>query len=448
MLAGGDLLAVLAATAAAGAVNPRGVATTVWVAGLLPMWIVAAKLHGLYDNDHVRIRHLTTDELPGLFRWATVSVVATAFLVALGPSPLSASALFAMWVVVLGGSFTLRALARAVWRWIVPPERGLVIGEGHVADSVARKLALESGHHLVLVASLSLQPRSRRIDDDRSDDVNTGDLVRETIVREDAERVVLAVHDLDEDTLSSVVAACRSMSVKLSVAPPLRAMLGTAVRLNHLAELPLIEFKTWDPSRSTMFLKRAVDATLATLGLVVLAPLLALIAVLIKLDSPGPAFFRQYRAGLGGAPFHVIKFRTMVRDAEARLEELVRIEELPEPMFKLRGDPRVTRIGRFLRRTSLDELPQLINVVRGEMSLVGPRPEETRLVARYDDELRFRLEMRPGITGPMQVHGRGELTFQERVAVEREYIENYSLRKDIKLLAQTIAAVVRRRGAF
>lgn len=448
MLAGADFLAVLAATAIAGLVNPTGIATTVWAAGLVPLWIVSAKLHGLYDNDHVRIKHLTTDELPTLFRWATVSVVITAFLVSLGPSPLSPAAVFTMWLVVLGAAFGLRVLARATWRWIVPPERGLVIGEGHLADSVARKLALEPGHHLELVASMSLQPRSRRIDDVDTDSPNTGELVRETIVGEDVDRVVLAVHDLDEDTLASVVSTCRTLGVKLSVAPPLRAMLGTAVRLNHLAELPLIEFRTWDPSRSTVFLKRAADSTLAAVGLVILAPFLALIAVLVKLDSPGPALFRQTRAGLAGAPFQLIKFRTMVQDAEARLEELVRVGELPEPMFKLRGDPRITRIGRFLRRTSIDELPQLINVVKGEMSLVGPRPEELRLVERYDDDLRFRLEMRPGITGPMQVHGRGELTFQERVAVEREYIENYSLRKDLKLLLQTVAAVVRRRGAF
>jgi lipopolysaccharide/colanic/teichoic acid biosynthesis glycosyltransferase len=215
-----------------------------------------------------------------------------------------------------------------------------------------------------------------------------------------------------------------------------------------MAELPLIEFRTWDPSRSTAFLKRSMDFTLSVAALVALAPLLVLIAVLVKLDSHGPALFRQRRAGQGGRAFQLFKFRTMVRDAEARLEEVVRLEELEEPMYKLRADPRVTRVGRWLRRTSLDELPQLINVLRGEMSLVGPRPEDVRLVERYPPELDFRFEMRPGITGPMQVHGRGELTFQERVAVEREYVENYSLRKDVRILVATAATVVRGRGAF
>jgi lipopolysaccharide/colanic/teichoic acid biosynthesis glycosyltransferase len=144
----------------------------------------------------------------------------------------------------------------------------------------------------------------------------------------------------------------------------------------------------------------------------------------------------------------MLKFRTMVNNAQARLPDLIAVDELTEPAFKLREDPRVTRVGRLLRRTSLDELPQLVNVLRGEMSLVGPRPEELWLVERYAEADRFRLEMRPGITGPMQVHGRGELAFHERMSVEREYVENYSLRKDIKILVQTVAAVVHGRGAF
>ena len=159
--------------------------------------------------------------------------------------------------------------------------------------------------------------------------------------------------------------------------------------------------------------------------------------------------FIQPRAGRKGIPFPILKFRTMVQDAEASASpRWCRWRTCKEPMFKLRDDPRVTRLGRFLRQTSLDELPQLINVVRGDMSLVGPRPEALWLIDRYSETERFRLEMRPGITGPMQVHGRGELTFQERLAVEREYVENYSLRKDVKILMRTVSAVMRGQGAF
>jgi lipopolysaccharide/colanic/teichoic acid biosynthesis glycosyltransferase len=142
------------------------------------------------------------------------------------------------------------------------------------------------------------------------------------------------------------------------------------------------------------------------------------------------------------------KFRTMVPDAEARLGELIQFDGLPEPMFKLRHDPRVTRVGRVLRRTSLDELPQLWNVLKGEMSLVGPRPEQVELVDRYSPDQEFRLAVKPGLTGPMQVFGRGNLNFEERLAVEREYIENLSFSRDIRILALTVAPVFTGRGAF
>jgi lipopolysaccharide/colanic/teichoic acid biosynthesis glycosyltransferase len=173
-----------------------------------------------------------------------------------------------------------------------------------------------------------------------------------------------------------------------------------------------------------------------------------LIALAIKLDSRGPVLFRQRRAGQGGRPFTILKLRTMVDGAERLLPELLDVDALAGPAFKLRADPRVTRVGRLLRRLSLDELPQLLNVLAGQMSLVGPRPEETWLVKRYAEAERVRVQMRPGMTGPMQVHGRGELTFDERIAVEREYIENYSLRKDVALLLRTAGAVARGRGAF
>jgi lipopolysaccharide/colanic/teichoic acid biosynthesis glycosyltransferase len=144
----------------------------------------------------------------------------------------------------------------------------------------------------------------------------------------------------------------------------------------------------------------------------------------------------------------MLKFRTMVKNAEAMLPELVPFEDLDAPMFKLKADPRTTRVGQWLRRTSIDELPQLINVLRGEMSVVGPRPEQLDLVERYEPEHQFRLEVKPGITGPMQVYGRGELSFEERLAVEREYVENLSLARDIRIVLMTLPAVFGRRGAY
>ena len=236
--------------------------------------------------------------------------------------------------------------------------------------------------------------------------------------------------------------------MKLSVMPPMRAMLGTAVQLNHIAEMPVIEYGTWGTSWSTMALKRVFDVIVSAAAIVVLAPVMLAIGLAVRLSSRGPALFKQVRAGRNGEPFTILKFRTMCRDAEERINEVISPDELDEPMFKLRHDPRVTKVGRVLRRTSLDELPQLLNVLRGDMSLVGPRPEEMWLVERYGETQRFRLQMRPGLTGPMQVHGRGELNFQERLAVEREYVENYSLRKDLKILLRTISIIWRGPGAY
>jgi lipopolysaccharide/colanic/teichoic acid biosynthesis glycosyltransferase len=195
-------------------------------------------------------------------------------------------------------------------------------------------------------------------------------------------------------------------------------------------------------------LKRFADVLGASVALVATAPLFLLTMLAIRVDSRGPVFYVQCRAGIGGEPFRMLKFRTMVEGAHEQLGEHVRIDTLPDPMFKLRDDPRVTRVGRILRRWSLDELPQLVNVLRGDMSLVGPRPEALELVERYRPEHRFRLEARPGMTGPMQVFGRGDLGFDERLAVEREYIENLSLGRDLRILLMTIPAVLSGRGAF
>ena len=195
-------------------------------------------------------------------------------------------------------------------------------------------------------------------------------------------------------------------------------------------------------------IKRGFDVLVSAVGLLVTAPLFPLIALAIRLDSRGPVFFSQRRAGLDGQPFSMHKFRTMVADAEERLDDVIRLDELREPVFKLSEDPRVTSVGRMLRRLSLDELPQLWNVLRGEMSIVGPRPEQVELVERYRPEHRFRLTVKPGITGPMQVFGRGDLTFHERLAVELDYIENLSLARDLRIIAETVPVTLKGSGAY
>jgi exopolysaccharide biosynthesis polyprenyl glycosylphosphotransferase len=400
---------------------------TLWAAAFAPAWVLLAKLAGLYDRDQRSLRHLTVDELPELLAWTLMATAATSLFLWITPAGApSAPVAFRSWVLATVLAVALRALARHVWRRAVPRERTLIVGDGPLAGATRRKLELFPDIHVEVVA------QRNELDG----------------VPLDVDRVMLASQSIDEAMLADLLARCREQRIKLSVVPPARGMFGTAVRLNHIADLPVVEYMTWDVSRSTLLLKRALDLVLGAVLLVVFAPFFVLIAVAICAESRGPAFFTQLRAGLGGRPFRVLKFRTMVADAEEQLPQLVPFDSLHDPMFKLPNDPRVTRVGRVLRRWSLDELPQLLNVVRGDMSLVGPRPEQIELVERYDPAERFRLDVKPGLTGPMQVYGRGRLTFDERLAVEREYVENLSLRRDLRLLALTVPAVLSGKGAF
>jgi lipopolysaccharide/colanic/teichoic acid biosynthesis glycosyltransferase len=194
--------------------------------------------------------------------------------------------------------------------------------------------------------------------------------------------------------------------------------------------------------------KRALDVAVSLMLLVLVAPVIGVLALIIMIDSRGAPFFVQTRVGYGGREFSFVKLRTMVRDAEARIAELTALNEAQPPLFKMKRDPRVTRIGGFLRRSSLDELPQLWNVLRGDMSLVGPRPPLPREVAVYNPEQLRRLSVVPGMTGLWQVSGRSDVDFDHAVALDLTYIDTWSMALDLRLLAQTLLVVVRPRGAY
>ena len=433
MLAVGDVLAVAAAAGIIG-VWGSGAPSALLLVLFAPIWIVAAKLAGLYDRDHRTLRHLTVDELPWLLVWTLSSTALLTLLLAPFPAlDLTSADRLIVWGAVLGLGFTFRAWMRTLWRRLTPPQRVVIVGDGPLAQAVVRKLELFPDIHAKIAGRIESCSALR----ESLDALDPG-----------VDRIVIACGELSEELLERLLPFCRMHRVKLTVVPPTRGMFGTATHLTRIAELPLLDYNTWDISRVTLALKRALDITLAVVGLVVTFPLLLLAALATLLDTGLPMLFRQTRGGEGGRPFQMLKFRTMVRNAEALLPELVAFDDLDTPMFKLKADPRVTRVGRLLRRTSLDELPQLVNVLRGEMSIVGPRPEQLDLVERYAPEHQFRLQVKPGITGPMQVYGRGELTFEERLAVEREYVENLSLARDIRIVLMTLPAVVGKRGAY
>ena len=234
--------------------------------------------------------------------------------------------------------------------------------------------------------------------------------------------------------------------VELVVSSPLADIGSGRVHERPVDGLPLMHVETPDYRRR--FGKRALDVVGAGLGLVLLAPVFAVIAVVIRAADRGPVFFRQIRVGRGGAEFSILKFRTMCTDAEARMAVLAQSNEGAGPLFKMKDDPRVTRVGAFLRTTSLDELPQLWNVLTGAMSLVGPRPALPREVALYEDFADRRLLVTPGITGLWQVSGRSDLDWADGVRLDLHYVENWSFAHDVVILARTIPSVVRSRGAY
>lgn len=421
-------LADLIAAAGASLVIASSSADAFWALILLPAWVVIAKLIGLYDRDHVAIRHLTVDELPAIAAWAAAGVALLALVLPQTPAgEVAPSAAIGAWVVAAAAALCLRGAARWAWRRLTPPEITAVLGDGDLAEMIRRKLELFPDMHLELVDEHEIE----------AFDALSGGV----------DRVIFASDRMEPGEVGGLVSLCRERQVKLSVISPLHGRAGP-VRLARVADLPVLEYETWDPSRSTALIKRGFDITVSGVGLLFTAPFFPLIALAIKLDSRGPVFFNQTRAGLDGRPFQMHKFRTMVADAEERLPDVVRLDDLRDPVFKLSDDPRVTRVGRFLRRLSLDEVPQLINVLRGEMSIVGPRPEQVELVERYRPEHRFRLSVKPGITGPMQVFGRGDLTFHERLAVELDYIENLSLARDLRIIAETVPVTLRGSGAY
>ncbi len=404
-----------------------------------PIWLLIAKFIGLYDRDHRALRHTTVDELPTIFACAAWSSTVIALLGGIGdgevPGLVSVALSAGVGSVLAGGG---RALTRAIWWRMSDPETTLVIGEGEPAAAIRRKVELLSGMHLRLGAELAPQELGE----------GEGRLAAITRLTEGIDRIVLAAPVADPALIADLLSACRAAQVKLSVVSPLRGTAMPSHKLTQVADLPILEYNVWDVSRSSTLIKRGFDILIGLPVLILTLPLLGVIAVAILLTQGRPILFSQIRAGRGGEPFCLYKFRTMEVGAEAKLDDLLDRDQAEALSFKLSNDPRVTPLGRRLRRFSLDELPQLFNVIRGEMSIVGPRPEQIELVRRYGAEHRFRLLLKPGMTGPMQVYGRGDLSFEERLAVELDYVENLSLARDLRILLLTLPVAIRGDGAY
>jgi exopolysaccharide biosynthesis polyprenyl glycosylphosphotransferase len=273
--------------------------------------------------------------------------------------------------------------------------------------------------------------------------------LRETLDRTEARGVILVGAELlpDEEFLE-LLRSVRLRGVPLQVVPGALALMRSRPVVSQSLGLPLLEVRYPRLDNTQRALKRSLDVTVSVGGLVLLSPLFLVVTMAIRLGSPGPVLFRQKRVGADGKVFICYMFRSMYEGAERRQEELEPLNEAEGPVFKMRDDPRVTPVGRFLRRWSLDELPQLVNVLKGEMSLVGPRPLPVRDFQRMEEAHRRRLGAVPGMTGYWQISGRSNLSFEEMVRLDLYYIENWSLSFDVKIILRTLGAVLHREGAY
>ena len=327
-------------------------------------------------------------------------------------------------------------------------QRTLILGSGIVAGQVVEKLQNNNQFGLIPVGLV----------DDEVHDIGTPDLpwlgriadLDSIIEAQNIDRVIIAFSRASHEELLEAIRACRDAGVAVDVVPRLFEFLDGVRALDQIGGLPLLSIGVPVLASTSIAAKRGLDVLGSMALIAIFSPVMIATAIAIKLESHGPVFFRQPRAGRGNKSFRLIKFRSMYIDAEERKKELDKLNEANDGvMFKIREDPRVTRVGRIIRRFSVDELPQLFNVLKGEMSLVGPRPLIFPETAALEEHWHLRrLELRPGITGPWQVYGRSQSPFQEMVRFDYQYVAGWSLARDIEILLATMPAVLSGRGAY
>jgi exopolysaccharide biosynthesis polyprenyl glycosylphosphotransferase len=418
----------------------------------LPVWLFAARLYGLYDSDEERADHSTTDDLLGVFHLVTVGswvffIVATS--TGLADPPIERQ--ITLWGLAIVLVTLLRALARALCRRTEAYQQNTVIvGAGDVGQLVAHKFLQHPEYGINLVGFIDANPREARRGRSLPRVLGTPEQLPQLVRLLDIERVVIAFSsDSHEETLG-LIRLLKDLEVQIDIVPRLFEVLGTNVDIHTAEGLPLIGMPALRLSRSAKAVKRLMDVVLSLFGLVLAAPLVLVAAVAIKLDSRGPVFFMQIRRGCDESVFRIYKFRTMVADAEQQKASLQALNKhllngSDPTMFKIDEDPRLTRVGRVLRRYSLDEVPQLINVLKGDMSLVGPRPLVLDEDQHVLDWKRQRLNLKPGITGLWQVLGRDDIPFEEMVKLDYLYVTTWSFMNDVKLVLRTIPVLFRAR---
>jgi exopolysaccharide biosynthesis polyprenyl glycosylphosphotransferase len=412
----------------------------------LPLVVLVSKLIGLYDRDENLLRKTTLDETPAIFQVATLYTLLIWFADSLlvgRAGFLGRGQMLAVWsllfLLMLGG----RAAARRYVRRSIAAERCLVVGSALAARGIERKFKMSPSLKAVVVGRVPII--ANEINGAAPSILGEFDSLDRLLVEYDVHRVVVAPETTDSDEILDVIRRVKQTGVKVSVLPRLFEVVGSSVEMDDIDGLTLLGVHRYGLTKSSEILKRGMDVTGAALGLLLLSPILFAIGTAIKLTSPGPVLFRQRRIGPNGE-FGLLKFRTMVDGADGLKPDLIELNEGADGFFKIAEDPRITQVGRFLRRSCLDELPQLVNVLRGEMSLVGPRPLVPEEDRRIEGWQRTRLQLKPGMTGHWQIFGSSRIPLREMVKIDYLYGANWSLWVDTKILLRTVPYVLRRAG--
>jgi exopolysaccharide biosynthesis polyprenyl glycosylphosphotransferase len=450
MLLAGDFLAAPAAAALSllllDSISGAGLA---FIGATALAWPVAAFVIGLYGSDQLASWASVVADIPRGFVAALITswpLYGIANLLEL-KQPVVLTFVSILLLCVL--ATVARSLVRAhLHRSTVLLQRTLIVGSGVVAGRVVDKIRKNNQFGLVPVG----------IVDDDPHEVGSPELpwlgriagLDSVIKTKDIDRVIITFSRASHEHLLEAIRAARDAGVPVDIVPRLFEFLDGVRSLDQVGGLPLLSISASSLNPISMAAKRTLDLAGSIFLLVVFSPLMAVVAVAIKVESRGPVFFRQPRAGRGDGEFQLIKFRSMYIDAERRKHELTKMNESEDGvMFKIRDDPRVTKVGQIIRRFSIDELPQLFNVLTGNMSLVGPRPLILSESAALETEWHLRRrELRPGLTGPWQIYGRSQSPFQEMVRFDYQYVTGWSLARDVELLLATIPAVLSGRGAY
>jgi exopolysaccharide biosynthesis polyprenyl glycosylphosphotransferase len=440
-----DTVAIVGAFVLTVALSSRSLQLT-WASIVgVPILLVGAKLFGLYDRDETLLRKTTLDEAPKLFQAATLCALVAWLMGGLIVSgELNRHEALFLWLTLAILLMLARTFARAMALRIAPVERCLFIGDETSANAIRSKLTEHGGVRAKMVAHLNLDKAAPWSTDSFSPSRLSE--VRDLARTLDVHRAIVAPRSADAGEMLDLVRTLKAVGVRVSVLPRLLEVVGSSVEFDDLHGVTVMGVRRFDLTRSSSAIKRAFDLLGASLGLLAISPILIAVAIAIKLDSRGPVFFRQLRVGRHGQRFRMFKFRTMVPDADAMKDSLRDRNEAQEGLFKIADDPRITRVGKILRKSALDELPQLLNIVAGEMSLVGPRPLVVEEDERIEGWHRRRLELMPGMTGPWQILGPARVPLREMMAIDYLYVANWSLWTDIKIMLRTVPHVIGRRG--